>query len=327
MQPNKIFQVIAIPYSALISVIFGILVFSFPIGAYLFFSTDLGGSIDHTYPLYEFGLIKGLGWQWASEIEIGHVFAAIWIFFLTLFAVATFGPNRNFLRVLSPIMAGTAESQEGNYIVQTIKWFSVIIILSAAIDAVQRAFGVTISPPPIENDLTHLLAVTFAPIAEEVGFRIILVGIPVFLLYVKRAGVKEFFASLWNPSASLQISKPAKAIAVIAVSAALFGIAHVLSEDGWSYGKIAQAAMSGMIIGWVYVRYGFVSAILIHWATNYVVFSYGYLVSNVNNVRIMDAFSHSLLQTIEVLFVVAGALSLALIFLGHKKTLNVQGSL
>ena len=51
----------------------------------------------------------------------------------------------------------------------------------------------------------------------------------------------------------------------------------VFSDDAWSTGKLAQAAASGIIIGWVYFRYGLVSAVLIHWATNYFIFLMGLL--------------------------------------------------
>ena len=77
--------------------------------------------------------------------------------------------------------------------------------------------------------------------------------------------------------------------------------------------------MSGVIIGWVYYRYGFVAALLIHWATNYVIFSYGYLVSAVNEIKFADSFSHSLIQTIEILFVITGALSIAMMAISYRK--------
>jgi hypothetical protein len=77
--------------------------------------------------------------------------------------------------------------------------------------------------------------------------------------------------------------------------------------------------MSGIILGWVYFRYGFVASLLIHWATNYVIFSYGYLVSTVNEIRFVDAFSHSLLQTIEALLMATGILAIALLMLDYRK--------
>ena len=98
----------------------------------------------------------------------------------------------------------------------------------------------------------------------------------------------------------------------------LFGLAHVVSEQ-WSNGKFTQAAMSGIIIGWVYYRYGFVAAVLIHWATNYVVYSYAYLVSSVNEIRVIDSFSHSLIQTIEIIFLITGILAIILGIYQYRK--------
>jgi membrane protease YdiL (CAAX protease family) len=215
-------------------------------------------------------------------------------------------------------MSGSQEPEGGNYLVHTIKWFSIIIILSEAINLVQQSFGITISPPPFGNDLVQLLSVTFAPIVEEIGFRIILIGVPLYLFYSHRASGKLFFKSLWNPSANLTIVDSKKIIVLIVVVGIFFGASHIISEQ-WSVGKFAQAAMSGIIIGWVYYRYGFVSSLLIHWATNYMIFSYGYLVSTVNEMRFADAFSHSLIQTIEVLFVITGALAIAMISIKYRK--------
>lgn len=318
MQAYKIFQGIAIPYSALISVIFGLLIFSFPIGAYLFFNSQLGNNIDYHYPLSELEFVKGLGLESVAVIAIGDLFAVCWAFFLILFAIASFGPKKSFLKVLSPIMAGSYENQEGNYLVHAIKWFSIIIVLSELIYVAQQFVGVRTIPPIFENDLLQFLALTLAPIVEELGFRIILVGIPLFLLYSRRASAKHFFKSLWNPSENLPISDSRKAIIVIVVAGTFFGVSHILS-DQWSEGKLVQAVMSGIILGWVYYRYGFVAAVLIHWAANYAIFSYAYLVSVVNETRIMDAYSHSLLQTLEVLLVATGVLSIAMLVIGRQK--------
>lgn len=318
MQSYKLFQGIAIPYSALVSVIFGLMIFSFPIGAYLFFNSQLGKSIDYHYPLSELEIIQHFGLKSLAAIKIGDLFVVAWAFFLILFAVAAFGPKKSFLKVLSPIMAGTHENQDGNYLVHTIKWFSIIIVLSQVINTVQEFFGIKTTLPPFENDLLQFLSVTVAPIVEELGFRIILIGIPLFLFYSHRASVKHFFKSLWNPFANLPISNSKKPIAIIVIVGVFFGAAHIIT-DQWSEGKFAQATMSGIIIGWVYYRYGFVASVLIHWATNYMIFSYGYLVSTVNETSFVDAFSHSLFQTIEILLLVTGALSIALLSLERQK--------
>jgi hypothetical protein len=294
------------------------MILSFPVGVYLFFNSQLGKNIDYHYPLSELEFVQYLGLNLPPSVDIGNIFIVTWAFFLIIFTISIFGPKKSFLKVLSPIMAGSYENQDGNYLIQTIKWFSIIIVLSMVIDAVQQFVGVKIILPQFENDLLQFLSMTFAPLVEEIGFRIILVGVPLFLLYSHKASLKHFFKTLWNPSENLPISSSKKAVAIIIVVGFFFGISHVVS-DQWSEGKFAQAAMSGIILGWVYYRHGFVASLLIHWATNYVIFSYGYLVSTINEIRIADAFSHSLLQTIEILFLITGALSIALLLLERRR--------
>jgi len=48
---NKILQSLGIPYTALLSVIFGLLLVSFPIGIFVVFESDVGGDINFDYPL------------------------------------------------------------------------------------------------------------------------------------------------------------------------------------------------------------------------------------------------------------------------------------
>ncbi len=294
------------------------MIFSFPIGAYLFFNSQIGKSIDYEFPLSELEVVQKLGLDFPSWMGIGDLFAAVWAFFLIIFTISAFGPKKNFARVLAPIMSGTHEMQEGNYLVHAIRWFCILIALSEAINLVQQGFGISITSPPFENDLVQFLSVSVAPIIEEVGFRVVLIGVPLFLFYSHKQSVRLFFRSLWNPSANLPITNHKKVIVLIVLVGIFFGVSHIMTEQ-WSQGKFAQAAMSGIILGWVYYRYGFVAAILIHWATNYVIFSYGYLVSAVNEIRFADSFSHSLIQTLEILFVITGVLSIGMMVISFRK--------
>ncbi len=94
-----------------------------------------------------------------------------------------------------------------------------------------------------------------------------------------------------------------------------FGFAHIALGESWSEGKFAQAVMSGIILGWVYLRFGFVASLLIHWATNYFVFSYANFISHLNFISIEDAFSHSLMSSLEILFLITGALSISILLI------------
>ena len=101
-----------------------------------------------------------------------------------------------------------------------------------------------------------------------------------------------------------------------------FGAAHLISGEPWSNGKFAQAAASGIIIGWVYYRYGLISAILIHWATNYFIFSYVFVISEVNGISVTTAISHSMINTLEIILVLTGIISIAVIVMNFINSKN-----
>lgn len=53
---------------------------------------------------------------------------------------------------------------------------------------------------------------------------------------------------------------------MIAVSALLFGAAHVLLGAGWGPGKFLDAAVAGVGLGALYYVYGFPATVLLHWS-------------------------------------------------------------
>ena len=104
-----------------------------------------------------------------------------------------------------------------------------------------------------------------------------------------------------------------RVIGIIIAVGLFFGLAHIISGEPWSEGKFAQAAISGIIIGWVYYRYGLISAVLIHWATNYFIYSYIFFISDLNQISIHNALSHSMIGTLEIILVVTGVLSIVMV--------------
>ena len=204
-----------------------------------------------------------------------------------------------------------------NYIVSTIKWFSVLILVSGIINIVQESFGITIESPVSDNNLIHFFDVSIAPLTEEIGFRVLLIGLPLFAMYSHRSTLKQFLKSLWHPAANLHIYDYKRAIILITIVAIFFGLAHIISGEPWSNGKFSQAAASGIIIGWVYFRYGLAPAVLVHWATNYFIFAYVYLISDINEISVKGAFEHSLINSLEILFVVTGIVSVAIMIVNY----------
>ena len=315
---NKILQGLAIPHTALISVIFCLMVLSFPTGVYLVFNSEIGDDITYEYPMDGLSLfLAGIGFEAPIEFELGDGFVVIWCIFLILFTIAIFGPKTNFVTVLQAMITQGKYKIQDSYIVSTIKWFSILVIVSAGIIGVQELAGISVEQPEAPNQLVQFFNISLAPIIEEIGFRVILIGIPLFALYSQRSSLKTLGKSLWWPWQNLRNVNTKKALMVIITVGILFGAAHIFSDESWSSGKLAQAIASGIIIGWVYYRYGLVPAILIHWATNYFVYSYGYIVADVNQISINNAFSHSLLTTVELILVVTGIISVTILVLNY----------
>ena len=282
------------------------------------FNTQLGGDLNYEYPLNEFELfIAGFGVSIPIDIQIGDAFVVLWSFYLILFTIAMFGPKEGFLKTLSSLLSHGKLETKSNYMVAVTKWFSILILVSALINVVQEGMGITTTPPPVENDLIQFFYVTLAPLTEELGFRVILIGLPLMLFYSHKFSAKHFLKSLWHPSENLHISDSKRAIILIILVAVIFGLSHILSGDPWSNGKFAQATASGIILGWIYYRFGLVSAILVHWATNYFVFSYVDFISQVSYISVEKAFSHSLVNTMEIIFVIAGILSVVVLLISR----------
>jgi len=324
---NKILQVLGIPFTALLSVIFGLLLASFPIGIFVVFESEIGGDINYEYPFTHLELFDGTEiYQAPIDVSIGDVFVILWTFYVVIFVIAMLGPKYGFLKSLLPIISFGKYDPRPNYLISVITWFSILILISVVINFVQEQFDIVTIPPPVDNDLIQFFYVSLAPLVEEFGFRLILIGIPLFLIYSHKSSVNYFIKCLWNPG-TLDIHDSKKAIYLIIFVGVVFGFAHIALGEPWSEGKFIQAAASGIILGWVYLRYGFVSSLLIHWATNYFIFSYALFISQLNYISIEDAFSHSLMSSLEILFLITGVLSISILFVIRfysKKVSNLE---
>ena len=318
---ENILHGIGIPFSALTSVIFGLMIASFPLGAYAIFNSEIGDDIDYNFPLEKFDMfIAGVNLQIPFQYEIGDIFIVTWSIFIILFVISFLGPKKNFIKTIGDILSSGKNSLSENYMINIIKWFSILVLFSAIITIVQESFGIITQPPDTANDLILFLQISLAPITEEIGFRLVLIGIPLFLIYSHKSSIKFFFNVLWNPHANLHIYEKRKALALIIGVGIFFGIAHVISGEPWTSGKILQASVGGIILGWVYFRYGLAAAIILHWATNYFIYSYLFLISEINGISVQNATSHSMIGTFEIILIVSGIVSSVMLLLNYKNS-------
>ena len=78
----------------------------------------------------------------------------------------------------------------------------------------KKELDLKLSPLLFENDLIQFFYVTLAPIIEEFGFRLLLIGIPLFVMYSARSSLKYFVKCLWSPS-NLNIYDAKKAFLLV----------------------------------------------------------------------------------------------------------------
>jgi len=322
--PNKVHQIIGIPHYALLSVIFGMMLLSFPFGLYVVFDTDIGDDINFQYPVGNLEIFKGIGNIIPFDIEIGDFFIVLWSFYAILFSISIFGPDKGFLKTLSLNLGQGKPEIKSNYMIAITKWFSILILLSLLINFIQQSVGIATTPPQVDNDLSQFLYVSLSPLVEEIGFRVLLIGIPLFVFYSHKSTLKHFFKSLWNPNRNLHIYDLRKSLFLIILVGVIFGLAHILTGEPWSEGKFAQATVSGIILGWLYLRFGLITSILVHWATNYFIFSYANFVSQINEIKIDEAFSHPLINTMEMVFLFSGIFSVLVLVLRYFNSKSEQ---
>ena len=317
-EPNKLLQGLGIPFAALISVIFGLMILSFPVGAYIIFNSTIENDINFDYPLNEIDFFPAENaFKIPVDLELGDAFIVIWSVYVVFFTITMLGPKTNFLRSIMPIMMEGKREPKSNYLVAVIKWFCILIVVSSIIIFVQDSFGIKTEAPESSNALIQFFNVTLAPITEEIGFRVLLIGIPLYAMYTQKSSIRLFFKSLWHPAEFIDKYQLKRVIILIIVIGIFFGAAHIISGESWSLGKFAQATASGIIIGWVYFKHGLISAILVHWAANYFIFSYVYLIADINEFSIQNAFSNSLIHTMEILFMITGAIAITMMIINY----------
>ncbi len=297
---------------------------SFPFGVFVVFNTDIGDDINFQYPLNNLDIFKELGYLTPFDIEIGDVFIVLWSIYAILFTIAMFGPDTGFLKALSANLSHEKLETKSNYMITITKWFSILILMSMIIDFIQQGFGIVTVPPSVDNNLAQFLYVSLSPIVEEIGFRVILIGLPLFVFYSHKLSVKHFFKSIWNPNRNLHIYDFRKTLFLIVLVGIFFGLAHIMTGEPWSEGKFAQATVSGIILGWLYFRFGLITAILVHWGTNYFIFSYANFVSQINEMTIEAAFSHPLINTMEMLFLISGIFSVFVLLITYFNSKKEQ---
>ncbi|MCL4447362.1 MAG: hypothetical protein M0Z77_05950 [Thermoplasmatales archaeon] len=114
----------------------------------------------------------------------------------------------------------------------------------------------------------NFLTITNAGLYEELISRVVYIGLPLFVYYAWSTHGKEspsrpaklpWYRAIWG--GGYKFGKPE--ITALVISSLIFGFAHVTS---WDLSKVPQAALGGLLLGVLYLRFGLYADVLFHFS-------------------------------------------------------------
>ena len=174
---------------------------------------------------------------------------------------------------------------------------SMLLVVVVLLQTLQESAGVQTGSIEFQNPFIGYLIVSYAPLVEELSFRITTIGVfgGLCLLWKARRVARDIWPGsarvlllyIWSPETAKRLlayntieeNGPTRGVfkwewLLLGVTSASFGVAHYLSGAGWEIGKISTALISGLALGFVYLRYGVYAPVLLHWFFNYYLGTY-----------------------------------------------------
>lgn len=306
---------LAAGFAAILALTIVLMFLSIPAGVYAFFF----GHLSSSYTWASLGtpyLWIGPEAVWLPfSTTIGSTFLAATLAYVVLMAYAIrsgVGPLRAMYR---SVRRGFGSLFESPFLVAVVS-IGFLVFTSTLVDSV-----VSGSAPPADP-LVELWSLAYAPLVEEFGFRMIMIGLVAAVLALAsfRPRTKAFFKVLWRPSSAIESEPSFKyAIGALAVLSSLtFGYAHVAA--GWTSGKFFEATYGGLVLAYLYAKYGFHMSVLAHWGIDYFASAFAFFGQAVNPSIPWNSLTQSYfleeLVSIDLLAVVGIASFLAVVYMG-----------
>jgi len=234
-----------------------------------------------------------IGFYTPTELNVGAVFSFMWIVYVLCFAAA-WRWRESFHDVIRKPFSRPFRKLFSNFLVVMPLLSSMLFAAAFAIIYSQESVGIPTGQPawPQDTPLQQIfIDLAYAPVIEEVGFRIIPFGLVVILSVIssgksaKGMGFKSIIGSIIYPEGAKRtaglrnVSEHGfwRGISLgewimILVTSLVFGFAHVISGIGWEPGKATSASVQGFFFALTYLAYGFEAPILLHWFFNYYLF-------------------------------------------------------
>ena len=221
----------------------------------------------------------------------GAVFTFTWLVFVLCF-VAAWKWRESFHIVARKSFSRPLRSVFNNFLFVMPLLSSMLLVAATVIVYLQNFAGIPtgeVVPGPGEPMQEFFLSLAFRPITEELGFRLVPIGLftAIYVLSAKKKApvnnVKLFVTSFLYPEGAKRIVGLPNVTdkgfwrgisrgewAMVLIASSLFALAHV--GGGWEIGKISSVLVQALFFAVTYIGYGFGAPILLHWFFNYYLF-------------------------------------------------------
>jgi hypothetical protein len=296
MPPLNIIQIVVkVVFLALLVTFLIFFTISFPVGAYVslaFYNKEAPQTVD-ALPFFVFGLAVPI----KATINALTLLTLLLTFYLLLVYLAATGPLTNLYQTLKIVYHRGVSSVLGNTLTTLSTVFAPLMLVNVGLEYLQSLFGIATGALPKREPLIDFALLTYAPIVEEFGFRLMLIGVIPSLLHLRHDDFKSALYALWRPSASLDTkSLRVKVLldSLIIFSSLTFSLAHVVYGGGWELGKVLPTFVAGLCLSWLYVKWGFHAAVLLHLLFNYFFGTFEYFAELAGSTLLVDAVSITL---------------------------------
>ncbi|HXW38017.1 MAG TPA: CPBP family glutamic-type intramembrane protease [Nitrososphaerales archaeon] len=297
---------------------------SFPVGAYTLFDTKLSANYSASTPF------AGIYFFVGPEVVLAPIsgtFGALFVVLSVIYAamfVFEAGQGQSVIGAVKGAFSAGFESLFRNNLLVTVIAIGFLNFTVSVFDLLETSAGVPIGSLSLDP-VQFLLTVTIAPLREELGFRVVIIGLLALVACIGTSW-RQVARTLWRPSAIYDGRGPDTRDEILlgvglAVSSVVFGIAHVTSGSGWEIGKLPEAAYGGVVLGYVYIKYGFPVAVLVHWGDDYLGTVYAFFGQGAYGIPYNSTSGYLLENIVSVdMFYLLGLLSfLAVAYIGLKR--------
>lgn len=248
---------------------------SFAVGIYIVFLSETGlKSMNEKIYSIPFFVLGSSFWV-HIDINVWSLFLILWSIYLFLFLISLKGLRKDFKPLIQPF-----GSKFNATINPTVSGFSSLVVVTELIRNLQNFVGIETGSLPKTNPIVDLTKYSIAPLTEEFGFRMSIIGLASMLMLISIREKEGLLSALWKPVVRDKTTKKFLYMLIV-VSSILFGLAHIFG--GWKLGKFTEAFAVGFVAGLVYINYGFQAPVILHWSFNYFASTFYTLGSFINS--------------------------------------------